>query len=234
MINRDLPVEELKERFARERRVLIDSILEPGAAEALYECLLREIPWELVFRRGTDVITLTGADLDRLPAREREQMMLAIQAQAQRDFQFVYWKFSMVDAYRRQVLPQLITHRLLEALASQATIELVRTVTGLSDISRVDAQATLYRPGNFLTAHSDEQVGEHNRRAAYVIQLCRNWKADWGGLLHFIDGRGAVTQTFTPRFNSMALFAVPQEHVVSMVATFAPGPRFGITGWFTA
>jgi Rps23 Pro-64 3,4-dihydroxylase Tpa1-like proline 4-hydroxylase len=140
----------------------------------------------------------------------------------------------MVDAYRRQVLPQLITHRLLEALASQATIELVRTVTGFSDVSRVDAQATLYRPGNFLTAHSDEQVGEHNRRAAYVIQLCRNWKADWGGLLHFLDASGAVTQTFTPRFNSMALFAVPQEHAVSMVATFAPGPRFGITGWFTA
>ncbi len=234
MINRHLPVDELKERFARERRVLIDSILDPMAAEALYECLLREIPWELVFRRDREVVTLTGSDLDRLPAREREQMMVAVQAQAQRDFQFLYWKFSMVDAYRRRLLPQLITHRLLEELASQATIELVRTITGFADISKVDAQATLYRPGNFLTVHSDEEVDQRERRAAYVIQLCRSWKADWGGLLHFVDGHGAVAQTFTPRFNSMALFAVPQDHLVSMVASFASGPRFGITGWFTA
>jgi hypothetical protein len=27
---------------------------------------------------------------------------------------------------------------------------------------------------------------------------------------------------------------VPQPHVVSMVVPFAPGPRFGVTGWFTS
>lgn len=234
MINPDLPVAALQERFARERRVLIDGILDLAAAEALYQCLLRQIPWELAFLRGRDVMTLDGAALDRLSPRERDQMMIGIQAQAQREFQFVYWKFSMVDAYRKQALPQLLTHRLLEALASQATIELIRKVTALDDIKQVDAQATMYRPGNFLTAHSDEEEGGLTRRAAYVIQLCRDWKADWGGLLHFVDDQGQVTQTFTPRFNSMALFAVPQEHAVSMVAPFAPGPRFAVTGWFTA
>jgi Rps23 Pro-64 3,4-dihydroxylase Tpa1-like proline 4-hydroxylase len=234
LINANLPVDELRDRYARDSRVLIDGILDAGAAEALYQCLLREIPWEVVFRRGTDVITLTDTDLARLQPRERDQLMMLVQAQASTDFQFVYWKFSMVDAYRKQILPHLMTHRLLEALASEATIEVVRRITGQTDIKRVDAQATLYRPGNFLTAHSDEQQGEYNRRAAYVIQLCRDWKADWGGLLHFVNDRGEVTQTFTPRFNSMALFAVPQEHMVSMVAPFAPGPRFGITGWFTA
>lgn len=234
MINPQLPVAELKERFARDGRIVIDNVLEPAAAEALYQCLLRDVPWEIVFRRGAQVITLTPRDLERLPQRELDQLMAGVQRQAQTDFQFVYWKFSMVDAYRRQFMPQLLTHRLLESLCAGQTLELIRQITGFADILRVDAQATLYRPGNFLTVHTDDHDDAFVRRAAYVIQLCKDWKADWGGLLHFLDARGEVTRTFVPRFNSMALFAVPQPHVVSMVVPFAPGPRFGVTGWFTS
>ncbi len=234
MINPRLPVADLQARFARDRRIVVDEILAPDAAEALYQCLLREVPWEIVFRRGREVVTLTAADLRRLPQQQLDQLMSDVQRQAQTDFQFLYWKFSMVDAYQRQVLPQLLTHRLLEALAAPATLELLRQITGFADIKRVDAQATLYRPGNFLTRHTDDHDGAYIRRAAYVIQLCKDWQADWGGLLHFLDARGDVTHTFVPRFNSMALFAVPTPHVVSTVAPFAPGPRFGITGWFTA
>jgi Rps23 Pro-64 3,4-dihydroxylase Tpa1-like proline 4-hydroxylase len=207
LINPQLPVAELKNRFARDGRIVIDDVLDPAAAEALYQCLLRDVPWEIVFRRGAQVITLTQRDLERLPQRELDQLMAGVQRQAQTEFQFVYWKFSMVDAYRRQLMPQLLTHRLLESL---------------------------YRPGNFLTEHTDDHDDAFVRRAAYVIQLCKDWKADWGGLLHFLDARGEVTRTFVPRFNSMALFAVPQPHVVSMVVPFAPGPRFGVTGWFTS
>ncbi len=234
MINPRLPVADLKARLARERRIVIDGLLEPDAAEALYQCLLRETPWEIVFRRGREVITLTTADLQRMPQQDLDGLMADVQRQARTEFQFLYWKFSMVDAYLRQVLPHLVTHRLLEALAAPPTLELLRQITGFGDIQRVDAQATLYRPGNFLTRHTDDHDGAYIRRAAYVIQLCKDWQADWGGLLHFLDARGDVTHTFVPRFNSMALFAVPTPHIVSMVAPFAPGPRFGVTGWFTA
>jgi SM-20-related protein len=234
MINPSLELAPLAERFARDGRLLIDDILLPEAANALYRCLLNEVPWEVVFRRDQQVVTLAQAELARLDPGQIEQIMAAIHRQAQQDFQFIYWKFSMVDAYRRQQPPQILTHRLLEALASPETLERVRKITGLHDIRRVDAQATLYRPGNFLTAHTDDDDGQFVRRAAYVIQLCRGWKADWGGLLQFLSADGGVTQTFTPRFNSMALFRVPQSHAVSMVAPFAPAPRFGITGWFTA
>ncbi len=70
MINPQLPVAALQERFARERRIVIDRFLQPAAAEALYACLLREVPWEIVFRRGPEIITLTQAELQRLPQRE--------------------------------------------------------------------------------------------------------------------------------------------------------------------
>jgi SM-20-related protein len=233
MLNAQLNPSDLRHRFDPNRRVVVRDILQPAAADAIWNCMAREVPWELVFRRGNEAVTLDEAALARIDGSEMAKLTAAINAQAQNDFQFVYWKFSMVDAYRRQILPHLVLHRVLESLASAEMIAFVRSVTGLEDIQRVDAQATLYRPGNFLTAHSDEETGS-TRRAAYVIQLCRNWRAEWGGLLQFLGADGGVTETFVPGYNQMALFAVPQEHTVSMVTPFAGAPRLAITGWFTA
>ena len=60
---------------------------------------------------------------------------------------------------------------------------------------------------------------------------CR--EADWGGLLHFLDPTGQrAVDTFTPVWNSLSLFRVPQMHEVSLVAPWAGSPRYSITGWF--
>ena len=232
MLNPRLTPANWRARFAERRRVVVGEVMQPAAADAIWDCMTREVPWELVFRRGKEVVTLDEAALAQASATDLAKMTADINAQARDDFQFVYWKFSMVDAYRRRVLPHLILHRLLESLATPEMISFVRSVTGFADIQRVDAQATLYRPGNFLTSHSDEEAGV-KRRAAYVIQLCRNWKPEWGGLLQFLAD-GEVRETFTPGYNHMALFSVPQLHAVSMVTPFAGAPRLAITGWFTA
>jgi SM-20-related protein len=233
MLNITLNPSELSRRFAERQRIVVPDLLQPTAADAIWECMTREVPWELVFKRGKEVITLDETALARIDGPQMARLTADINSQAQNEFQFVYWKFSMVDAYRRKLLPNLLLHQVLETLASAEMITLVRTITGFNDIQRVDAQATLYRPGNFLTAHSDEETGS-NRRAAYVVQLCRHWKAEWGGLLHFLRNDGGVSETFVPGYNQMALFAVPQEHTVSMVAPFAGAPRLAITGWFTS
>jgi Rps23 Pro-64 3,4-dihydroxylase Tpa1-like proline 4-hydroxylase len=65
-----------------------------------------------------------------------------------------------------------------------------------------------------------------------VINLSRNWQADWGGLLQFLDSDGEVVRTLMPRFNTISLFRVPADHLVSPVAPFATGARYAITGWF--
>jgi len=44
----------------------------------------------------------------------------------------------------------------------------MRELTGMEAIHRTDAQATLYRPGDFLTVH-DDKTGGHKRLAAYVL-----------------------------------------------------------------
>jgi len=40
-----------------------------------------------------------------------------------------------------------------------------------------------------------------------------------------------VAEAYTPAFNALNIFKVPQPHAVSLVAPFAGGDRLAITGW---
>lgn len=91
-------------------------------------------------------------------------------------------------------------------------------------------RAPHYGPGHLLTAHDDAVAGK-NRRAAFVVNLTRDWSADWGGLLMFHQPGVAAAEALVPSFNAINLFAVPQPHSVSMVAPFAPRRRYSVTGW---
>jgi SM-20-related protein len=61
--------------------------------------------------------------------------------------------------------------------------------------------------------------------------LSADWNVDFGGLLQFIDADGHVQQAYTPRFNSLSLFKVPQLHSVSVVPAFVKTTRFALSGW---
>lgn len=107
----------------------------------------------------------------------------------------------------------------------------LREITGDPRIASCEAQATRFLPGHVLTAHSDRDAAE-NRLWAFVLNFTRPWKPDWGGLLLFHGPDGHVEQGFTPGFNTLNLFRVPQPHAVSQVASFAQGQRLAISGWF--
>ena len=70
-----------------------------------------------------------------------------------------------------------------------------------------------------------------NRIAAFVVNLTPDWSADLGGLLMFTGADGHLEEAFTPKFNTLSLFRVPQPHAVSAVAPFARGARLAVTGW---
>ena len=48
-------------------------------------------------------------------------------------------------------------------------------------------------------------------------------------LFHAADGH--VAEAYTPGFNSLNIFRVPQAHSVSQVASFVTAERLSITGW---
>ena len=70
------------------------------------------------------------------------------------------------------------------------------------------------------------------RVVAYVLNMTPDWPADFGGQLQFADVHGRAEEVFTPRLNTLSMFAVPSSHLVSAVAPFVPGSRYAITGWF--
>jgi SM-20-related protein len=112
-------------------------------------------------------------------------------------------------------------------------LELARAVTGDDRIDFADAQATRYRPGHVLTAHDDAAEGK-NRLYAYVLNLTREWRPDWGGVLAFEGPDGHVVDGYVPSFNALNLFAVPMRHAVTQVSSFALRDRLSITGWLRA
>ena len=104
------------------------------------------------------------------------------------------------------------------------------TLTGDPRCAYADAQATRYRPGDFLTAHDDDVAGK-KRLYAFVLNFTPAWRPDWGGLLAFHDADGHVSEAYTPTFNALNIFRVPQQHAVTQVASFAGAERLSITGW---
>jgi Rps23 Pro-64 3,4-dihydroxylase Tpa1-like proline 4-hydroxylase len=128
--------------------------------------------------------------------------------------------------------PDLFLHRVFEWLNQPETLEVFRRVTGIDGLIKADAQATLYAPGHFLTTHDDSGLAKEHRRVAYVLNMTKAWRPEWGGQLQFLAAKhGAVDDTWSPAFNTLALFVVPTWHTVTYVAPFAKGQRLAITGW---
>jgi Rps23 Pro-64 3,4-dihydroxylase Tpa1-like proline 4-hydroxylase len=173
---------------------------------------------------------LAVADPAQLPAPEREQLESGILRRAQHCFQYVYNSFPVLECNRDGILMDRYVMRVYEFLNSPGFIGFVREVTGIATIDYADAQATLYRPGHFLTRHDDAAEGKH-RQVAYVLNFTPGWRAEWGGLLAFIGPDGHVSEAWAPAMNALNLFRVPALHAVTEVASFAGAGRYSITGW---
>ena len=216
--------------LALDGSVHVAGIIEPRCAARAYHCLATETVWSLHFNLGKDARDLPLQVLDQMPEPDRKLIFDAIYRQATHGFQYLYDNFSLSDAYAAGQQLELYVMRILELLNSPAFLEWARQVTGVSAIALADAQATRYRAGHFLTCHDDAVEGK-NRVAAYVLNLTPVWGADWGGILNFIDRDGHIAEGYTPAFNAINILRVPQAHSVSIVAPFAGGARYSITGW---
>ena len=230
LLNPDLDLDALATAFDETGRIQIEEALRPEVAEILHDCLHREVPWCLAFRDRSGPRKLWPEELESMATDERARLEEEIREVAREGFQFRYDSFMMVSAYKEKRHPELVLHRVIEQINSRAWLAPMRRITGFGHVRRADAQATRYVAGHFLR-HHDDVLAEEGRLAAYVINLTRDWEADWGGLLQFLGPDGEVTETFMPRFNTISMFRVPADHCVSPVANFAPGARYAITGW---
>jgi len=220
----------IRQKFEQDGFAQVSDVLVSLDAERVYRTLLAGTPWNFVFADHGKHIDMTPDQLESMDKQQTVQLQQAIYAQAQNDFQYCYNNYPILDAHRAGENKGHLLHDFYEWLNGEVFLDFARAITGFDDISYLDAQATRYKPGHFLTTHDDEASGK-NRRAAYILGFTMDWPADWGGYLQLFDKDDNMRFGIRPAFNSLNILAVPQKHSVGIVAPFAGGVRFSITGW---
>lgn len=224
-----LDIETLRAAFAAKRRLRIPGVLTPDSAEALTAAMESFDDWRVSVSAGGELFELPLKD--RRAAEPGKQSWIdnvRVDGDSPR-MQYVFDTRRLTVEGVPDHTPDAVS-RIPAFLNSPAFIAFVRSVTGDDRIDFADAQATRFRPGHVLTTHTDAVDGK-NRLYAYVLNLTREWYADWGGALLFFDDDGHVADGFVPTFNALNIFEVPSAHAVGQVSSFAPKDRLSITGW---
>jgi len=223
-------IEALRDEYAREGIVRVENLFPSDVAEAIYQVLLRGTPWRVVHSdaQGSHKY-YRGEEWHGLAPEQRQKTLQGVLQKARDGFAYLYSCYPMVDALLAGDDPNWPLHELTEFLNSPEFMDFTKTITNEADVIKIDGQATLYAPGHFLNTHDD--AGDiKERRVAYVMGFSKNWSRDWGGQLLFLDGDD-VTRGFSPSFNTLSLFKVPREHIVTQVTNFAGAGRYSVTGW---
>jgi SM-20-related protein len=227
----DLDTAALAEAFAERGRLHIPGIFEPSAAARLHAALAAETDWAcatLVGGRGVDTPL---KEIDAWSQDRRNLFVLTADREAARGFHFMFDTVRLTSLMKagRRVAP--VYRELCAYLSGPEFLGFIHALTGDDRARHADAQATRFRPGHYLNVHDDNHP-DLGRLYAYVLNLTPGWRADFGGLLTFLDPAGHVSEAFTPTFNALNIFRVPHQHAVTPIALFAPARgRLSITGW---
>lgn len=229
-LNPALEPPRLRQIFKRLGRVRIRGFLTEDAAQALHSQLRNRTDWLQVVNSGELLYELSRDVRSSMEPTKAAALDQAVYAGARNGFQFRFESIRVPDdAAARMASPDPLA-ALATFLSSPEVIALFRDITGIRDIRFADAQATAYSPGDFLTAHDDAVEGKR-RFAAYVLGLTPRWRLEWGGQLLFHGEHDTISHGEMPGFNTLDIFAVPQQHSVSEVTRAAAYRRYSVTGW---
>lgn len=219
--------------YAARRRVRVCNLLATdGLVDFYYHLAEREDWWHLI-NTPQGVVELDRKARESMDAGERIALDATAAAGARDGFQYRYEGLRVPSGAAPEMASDSPLASFALLMASPEMLELLGAITGFDGIAFTDGHATAYGPGDFLTGHDDDVVGK-NRIAAYVFGMTPRWRAEWGGLLLFHGADEASVIGHVPRFNTLDLFAVPQQHSVSMVTPAAPARRYAVTGWLRA
>lgn len=228
MINRELDFNQYALTLAEKGRVQIPNYLDSELAEILYQCLSNDVEWDLAYKVDKPEV-IPNHILKSVEHEKLIDIRKRLESKPSDEYSFIYHTYMMVTAYLERRNPELFLNRLFEMLNSPDYLNFSRQLTGTFNINKINAQATKYIIGDYLKPHNDFDSKE-GREFAYVINLSKNWRSEYGGLLRFLDDDKESEDEFVPSFNSLSLFKVPKMHEVTQVIN-TNLPRYAITGW---
>ena len=225
----DLDVAALRAQFDATGRLQVRDILDPLSAQALAAALDAEQSWLRSVRlaSGSFSAPLAGHEpVEKIHARWIEEARIDPDDPAMQ-YMFDVRRLSAERAFGLERGDGL--NAFYDFVNGEEFLAFGAAVTGDASVA-CEAQATRYRQGDLLTLHSDRDTATR-RLSAWVFNLSREWRPEWGGLLLFHEG-GRIVEGFNPLFNSLSLFRVPMDHSVTQVTDFAPRDRLAISGWY--
>jgi len=120
-------------------------------------------------------------------------------------------------------------------LRSDEIINFLSNLSGFEIKNFSTMFASRYSEGCFLSPHHDDTLGS----IGFVLQLTKDWRPEWGGVLHFLDdNRKVIEYSEVPTFNTLTLFHIPEGkgkwHYVSHVNPGITSNRIAYSGWYHA
>lgn len=228
--NPSLELEEAAEELATTGRLQLHDFLTDDSAHSLHAAIASHSPWFVSFNEGSENFEILKDDLDRIPQPQKLRFRQQVEERASRQFQYLFYQYYVTEMDRRSEGVDYPLTQLQALMNSPETLDIFRALSGEPRVTDVDVMVSRYERGHFLMQHDDSH-SKRDRVAAYVLNLTPEWRADWGGHLAFFDKIGNIERALVPRFNTLNMFTVPQEHAVQMVAPYSPKARLSVTGW---
>lgn len=229
-LNPDLDVNALSGAFAARGRLHIPDFLTPQSAQNLKQAISDNKTWYFTYSDANGHYESEASEIQQAPQEKKTKFLNSVLMHARNNFQYFYSQYTISQAVERGEDKGHVLHEVNDFISSDQFLSFMRKLIGDDAVVRADAVATKFTPGQFLLSHDDSHP-EHDRRAAYVINLTTDWRTDWGGHLLFYDAQGNVIEGMAPTFNALNIFRTPQEHAVSYVPPFAGAERYAVSGW---
>ena len=237
MLNTKLNSNALAQSFKIDNRLQIRNFMQREIAERMHSACKTKVPFSTHYVLDGKYQSKTPTEMAHMKPQQAIDTNNEISAAASRGIGFLY------EGYLKSKISSLaqvntsdelnFLHTVFDYLSSETVLQLIRQITGSTDISRAEPQYTRYTSGHFLTRHLDV-VSDQQRRYAFVLGLTKGWHPDWGGLLQFYEKDGTPREAWMPQFNVLSIFDVSHIHSVTYVTPYAIEPRLSLTGWFVA
>jgi hypothetical protein len=222
MFNPQLNLPALAEAYSRRSALSIQNILLPEVAQGLHDALVAQ-PWHLEIK---DYVQSEKLRVPLTPDLPRDHLLGALDRfpnGLDRERLF----FMRLAAERQEFAAPLLAE-FAAFIQSEGFLAPMRTLTGKPEATHCWVEATCYERCCFLGGHRDDHHPDN--LVAFVFNLTPYWQLDWGGLLMLQYG-DIPPVIVPPMWNSLSLFTVPLDHLVSAVSPGAQGRRYSLTGW---
>ena len=223
MINTQIDIGFYKTQYQSHNYVSIENWLDGEYSEKLHSHLYNMNPnWWFHSTTNNGMVNVRNFHYNETQIKENE--MLARKKLFNNEFSYIFWR-TTGHGDSCKCVECIFKNDLISA----EYLTFIYQITGLRVDTTKEVFSSWYRPGNFLSIHSDAINGQ----LGFSYHLSKKWKPEYGGNLHLLTDSD-IDRVVIPSFNTLNLFGLDSQkaHFVSEVSVGVPENRYAISGWW--